>query len=168
MKKIMLTTLLALMSSQSFAALTSHGSATTSMTLNAPAIWSITKGVDADGTLGAGNTYTDDSILNHAATIIIKNDSTAAGTYYIRGQGDSLETDGTIVWVNASDSTQKHVVSNLTTTLDSTWSAADSAFKSNNPLAAGDEKTFSFYGQAGDTFEPGTYNLSMELLTETP
>lgn len=38
MKKIMLTTLLALMSSQSFAALTSHGSATTSMTLNAPAI----------------------------------------------------------------------------------------------------------------------------------
>lgn len=168
MKKLMLATVLALMSSQSFAALTSHGSATTTMTLNAPSAWSITKGMDAEGTLGTGNIYTGQSIMDHAATIIIKNDSTTAGTYYIRAQGDSLQSDGTAAWVNISDTTQKHNVANLETQLDSTWSATDTAFKSNNPLAAGDEKTFNFYGEDGDVFEPGVYNLSLELLTEAP
>lgn len=168
MKKVMLTTLLAVLSSPVFAALTSHGSATTSMTLNAPASWSITKGMDAEGTLGAGNIYTGDSILGNAATIIIKNNSTTAGNYYIRGQGDSRGSSGVIVWVNANDSTQQHLVPNLAAKLDSNWSAADDAFKSNSPLAAGAEKTFSFYGQDGDVFEPGVYTLSIELLTETP
>ncbi|APG20789.1 hypothetical protein Y71_26170 [Kosakonia radicincitans DSM 16656] len=168
MKKVMLTTLLTLMSNQSFAALTSHGSATTSMTLNAPTSWSITKGMDAEGTLGAGNIYTGDSIMDHAATIIIKNGSTTAGTYYIRGQGDSRGSNGDIVWVSTSNSAEKHLVPNLGVNLDSTWSAADDAYKSNNPLAAGAEQTFSFYGQDGDVFEPGVYTLSLELLTETP
>jgi hypothetical protein len=168
MKKIMLTTVLALMSSQSFAALTSHGSATTTMTLNAPAAWTITKGMDSEGTLGPGNVYTGDDILNHPASIIIKNETTTAGTYYIRGQGDSLQSDGTAAWVNANDSTQTHAVPNLPKRLDATWSTADNAFKSNATVAAGAEKTFTFYGEDNDVFEPGVYNLSLELLTETP
>ena len=168
MKKTTLITLLALMSCQSFAALTSHGSATTSMTLNAPAVWSIAKGVDSEGTLAAGNVYTDDSIMNHAATIYVRNGSSTAGTFYIRGQGDSLGTGGEILWVNASDNTDKHSIPNIGNKLSSVWSATDNAYKSNSPLDAGDEITFDFYGNDGDVFKPGVYNVSLELFTETP
>ncbi len=168
MKKTMLTTFLALISCQSFAALTSQGSATTTMTLNAPAVWSIAKGMDSEGTLAAGNVYTGDSIMNHAATIYVRNGSATAGTYYIRGQGDSQGSSGEILWVNASDNTDKHIIPNVATKLESTWNLTENAYQGNTPLGPGEEITFNFYGNDGDVFKPGVYTVSLELFTETP
>ena len=171
MKKIMLTTLLALMSSQSFAAnLTTQGNATTTMTLHAPAAWSITKGVEGEGTLGEGNKYTNDAILNQSPTLIIKNNSATAGTYYLRGQGSSLADDGTIMYVQREDSTKKFAVStrHFETHSGTAWDAADNAFKSNSPLAANSEKSIVLVPADGSTINPGTYDVSVELLTETP
>ncbi|CAI1507252.1 hypothetical protein [Serratia ficaria] len=169
MKKIMLATLVALMSSQSFAAtLTSQGSATTTMTLNAPAGWTITKGAVGEGTLGAGNKFTNVSILNQVPTLIIKNETATAGNYYLRGQGDSKADNGKIKFVKSGDTSKKFSVASFANSSGTTWVAADEVYKSNSPLAAGGEKTISLSAYDGETIEPGTYNASVELLTETP
>ncbi|CAI1507169.1 hypothetical protein [Serratia ficaria] len=170
MKKIMLATLVALMSSQSFAAtLTSQGSATTTMTLNAPAGWSITKGVEGEGTLGAGNKYTSDSILNQVPTLIIKNETTTAGTYYIRGAGNSNPDDGrgTILFVKRDDTSKKFWSEDFYNGF--TYEQDGNVWKSDSPLAAGGEKTISLAGPGTETtIEPGIYDVSVELLTEIP
>ncbi|CAI1507129.1 hypothetical protein [Serratia ficaria] len=168
MKKIMLATLVALMSSQSFAAdLTSQGNATTTMTLTAPAGWTITKGAVGEGTLLAGNKF-NDSILNQVPTLIIKNGTATAGTYYLRGQGDSKATGGGIHFVKNGDTSKWFYVANFSNSTGTTWNESDDAYKSNEPLAASGEKTLSLTAINDAVIEPGTYNISLELLTETP
>ncbi|OON38612.1 hypothetical protein BTJ39_17280 [Izhakiella australiensis] len=168
MNKLILATVLATISAQSMAALTSHGTATTSIVLNAGADWSIRKGVDAEGTLGSGNVYTNDDILNHKPTIIIKNGTATAGTYYIRGAGASLASDGTIRWYNDADNSKVARFPAPGTALGGTWNGEESAYKSNAELAAGAEKTFELTMLDGAVVEPGTWNMTLELFTKTP
>ncbi|CAI1507209.1 hypothetical protein [Serratia ficaria] len=169
MKKIMLATLVALMSSQSFAAtLTSQGTATTTMTLTAPAGWTITKGAVGEGTLGAGNKFTNDSILNQVPTLIIKNETATAGNYYLRGQGDSKANDGSVMFVKRGDTSKTFWAVDFAKHSGTTWVAADEAYKSKSPLAANGEATITLTALDGTTIEPGTYDVSVELLTETP
>ena len=169
MKKIMLTTLLALMSSQSFAVnLTTQGNATTTMTLHAPAAWSITKGVEGEGTLGEGNIFEGNDSLNHIPTLIIKNNTATAGKYYLRGNGDSKGENGTILYVKRGDKSQTFEVINMRSESDTDWDSTDEVYKSQHPLPAGGTKTILLTTYPEIEVEPGVYDVSLELLTETP
>ena len=164
MKKIIIPVLLALASSQSFAAsMNSQGSATTSLTVRANTGWSITKGEEGMLTLVDGKVHD----LDNVPTMIIRNDSLTAANYELRGQGASKGDDGTVFFVKRGDNTKKFATANFAAHSDTVWSEEDALYKSKEPLQSGAEKTIELIPYQETTVEPGVYDVSVELLTET-
>ena len=169
MKKLMLATVLAAISSQSFAALTSHGTATTSITFKPAAEWSIRTGATAEGTVNMAGVLDNDSA--HLPTLIVRNGTATDANYYLKGSGESLpHSSGSKapLFVHETDKTQTFPINSFSTDTSTTWSVADEAYKSKEKLAAGAEKTLAFDFLRGTEGIAGKYNVTLELLTETP
>lgn len=163
-KKILIPALLTVVSGHAFASeLTSQGSATTSLTLRATTGWSITKGDEGMATLVDGTVHELDSV----PTLIIRNDSPTAANYELRGQGESKGDDGTVMFVKRNDNSKKISAAYFAVSSGTTWSEEEALYKSTSPLESGAEKIITLKPYEGVKAEPGVYDVSVELLTET-
>lgn len=156
--------MMALICGSAHAALTSHGTATGTITVQNGAEWGIALKHNGISMRDASGTLRDLVSGAKQLTFTVTNNTSSPSKVYIRGSGSSLTSDGKIIALKQGDTAKTFNVKLGAVAYD--WNADETAYLSKAEIPANGSADAPVTYVIGTKGEVGVYDVSLELFTK--